>query len=121
MQKGLPDELVICDDCSTDNSADISREFAARADFPVSVIVNDSRLGSTKNFEKAISLCRFEIITLCDQDDIWHPQKLDRIADVFHQDEHMGAVFSDAELIDENSESLAGTLWSSGQFNLRKQ
>lgn len=120
-QVKLPDELIVCDDCSTDNTVDISRKFAARASFPVSIVVNDSRLGSTKNFEKAISLCQFEIIALCDQDDIWRPQKLNRIAEVFCHDKCVGAVFSDAELIDENSQPLGKTLWSSSRFNLREQ
>jgi glycosyltransferase involved in cell wall biosynthesis len=119
-QVKLPDELIICDDCSTDNTIDICRKFVGCAPFPVSIIVNDSRLGSTKNFEKAISLCRSEIIALCDQDDIWHPQKLNRIAEVFHHD-RVGAVSSDADLIDENSQPLGKTLWSSSQFSLREQ
>ncbi len=120
-QTMLPHELVICDDRSSDNTVDIIREFAAGAPFPVSLSVNDSRLGSTKNFEKAISRCQFEVIALCDQDDVWHPQKLSRMADVFHRDQYIGAVFSDAELIDENSQRLGNTLWSSNLFNMREQ
>jgi glycosyltransferase involved in cell wall biosynthesis len=120
-QTTLPEELVICDDCSSDDTVDIIREFKAAAPFPVYLSVNDSRLGSTKNFEKAISLCQFEIIALCDQDDVWHPQKLSRMAEVFHRDNRIGAVFSDAELIDENSQCLGSTLWSSNLFNIREQ
>jgi glycosyltransferase involved in cell wall biosynthesis len=120
-QSTLPHELVISDDCSSDSTVDIIREFAAGAPFPVSLSVNDSRLGSTKNFEKAISLCQFEVIALCDQDDVWHPQKLSRVAEVFHRDERIGAVFSDAELIDENSQCLGNTLWSSILFSQREQ
>jgi glycosyltransferase involved in cell wall biosynthesis len=120
-QSTLPHELVICDDCSSDSTVEIIREFAAGARFPVSLRVNDSRLGSTKNFEKAISLCQFEIVALCDQDDVWHPQKLSRMAGAFHGDERVGAVFSDAELIDENSQCLGSTLWDSNLFNKREQ
>jgi len=120
-QTRLPDELIICDDCSTDDTVHITREFGARAPFSVSVTVNDTRLGSTKNFEKAISLCQFEIIALCDQDDVWSPQKLSRIAEAFDRDNGIGAVFSDAELIDESSQSVGKTLWSSNFFNLREQ
>jgi glycosyltransferase involved in cell wall biosynthesis len=120
-QSHLPDELVVCDDRSDDNTVTIIREFAAGAPFPVFLIVNDSRLGSTKNFEKAISRCQFEIIALCDQDDVWDREKLSCIAEVFHGDKRVGAVFSDAEVIDENSRPLAKTLWSSFLFDSREQ
>jgi glycosyltransferase involved in cell wall biosynthesis len=56
-QSGMPDELVICDDRSTDGTGEILEEFAERARFPVGIIVNSENLGSTKNFERAISIC----------------------------------------------------------------
>ncbi|MCA1556539.1 MAG: glycosyltransferase, partial [Acidobacteria bacterium] len=58
----LPDELVICDDCSTDETRDVITSFAARAPFAVRLYVNEVNLGSTKNFEQAISLCTGDII-----------------------------------------------------------
>ena len=120
-QTRLPDELVICDDRSTDESVEVIRNFARRVPFPVLLGINEENLGSTKNFEKAIGLCRGEIIVLADQDDVWHPQKLTCIASVLERDERIGAVFSDAELIDEDSRPLAGTLWSSFFFTSSEQ
>lgn len=116
-QSRLPDELVVCDDQSTDESVEAIREFARRAPFPVRVSINESRLGATKNFEKAIGLCRGEIIALSDQDDIWHTEKLNRLSEVLEQNVHVGAVFSNAKMIDHESRPLAGTLWSSFLFN----
>lgn len=120
-QTRLPDELVICDDRSTDESVEIVRNFARHAPFTVRLEINEENLGSTKNFEKAIRLCEGEIIALADQDDVWHAQKLSREASVLESDEHIGAVFSDAELIDQNSQLLAKTLWDSFLFNAREQ
>jgi glycosyltransferase involved in cell wall biosynthesis len=120
-QTRLPDELVVCDDRSTDESVDIVRDFARHAPFAIRLDVNASNLGSTKNFEKAIGLCQGEIIALADQDDVWHAEKLSRIASVLDHDECIGAVFSDAELIDEDSQLLAKTLWDSFLFNSREQ
>jgi glycosyltransferase involved in cell wall biosynthesis len=120
-QTRLPDELVVCDDRSTDESAEIVRNFARHAPFPVQLEINEENLGSTKNFEKSIELCQGEIIVLADQDDIWHPEKLSRIASVLEHDERIGAVFSDAEMIDEDSRPLAGTLWSSFLFSSSEQ
>src|SRR5690242_1846918 len=76
-QTRLPDELVICDDRSADESLEIIRAFLDRPPFTVRLEINERNLGSTKNFEKAIGLCQGEIIALADQDDVWFPQKLE--------------------------------------------
>ncbi|HEV2835287.1 MAG TPA: glycosyltransferase, partial [Pyrinomonadaceae bacterium] len=75
-QTRTPDELVISDDQSTDDTLRLIEEFAATAGFPVPLSVNESNLGTAKNFEKAISLCRGDVILLSDQDDVWHSDKL---------------------------------------------
>jgi len=121
VQTRLPDELIICDDRSTDGSVEIIRSFARHAPFAVRLQINANNLGSTKNFEKSIDLCKGEIIALADQDDVWRAEKLSRIAGVLDNDERIGAVFSDAELIDEDSRPLAATLWSSFLFNSSEQ
>ncbi|GHV04446.1 hypothetical protein FACS189485_09860 [Spirochaetia bacterium] len=68
-------ELVICDDCSTDNTWAILAEYAEK-DTRVHCRRNDKNLGYTKNFEKAITLCRGDYIALSDQDDVWTPDHL---------------------------------------------
>ena len=120
-QTRLPDELIVCDDRSTDESVEIVRNFARQAQFPVQLEINQANLGSTRNFEKSIELCQGEIIALADQDDVWCPQKLSCIASGLERDDRIGAVFSDAALIDEDSRPLAGTLWSSFLFSSSEQ
>ena len=66
-------------------------------------------------------MCQGEVIALADQDDIWHPEKLGRVMEVFRRDQSIGAVFSDAELIDEAGRPLAKTLWGSVFFTSREQ
>src|ERR687885_1327551 len=75
-QARTPDELVVCDDASADATVRVVREFAAAAPFPVRLTVNERNLGSTKNFERAISLCAGDLVALSDQDDLWLPAKL---------------------------------------------
>ena len=70
-QTRLPDELVICDDCSSDDTIRIIERFSASAPFAVRLEINTQNLGSTKNFEKAIRLCQGDLIALADQDDVW--------------------------------------------------
>src|SRR4029079_17285220 len=74
-----PDELIVCDDRSTDETAQVIEAFAATAPFPVRLVRNEERLGSTRNFERAVSLCDGSLIALADQDDSWHPEKLARL------------------------------------------
>jgi glycosyltransferase involved in cell wall biosynthesis len=101
-QTRLPDELIICDDNSKDDTVKIIGQFARQAPFPVKLIVNAANLGSTKNFEKAIGHCEGDIIFLSDQDDIWHSNKLETIESVFNRSPSVGLVFSDGILIDSN-------------------
>jgi len=76
-----PLELVVCDDCSSDSTTDIIREFAAHAPFPVRLYVNDMSLGAHDNFRKAASLCSGSWVAFSDQDDVWFPNKFARIVE----------------------------------------
>lgn len=111
-QSRLPDELVICDDGSTDGTLRIVNEFAETAPFTVKIVENSSNLGSTKNFEKAMSLASGDVIFLCDQDDVWAENKIKLMAKRFAQDEELVLLFSDAELVDQDLNSLGRNLWN---------
>jgi len=61
-QDVLPDELIICDDSSSDKTILIAENFAKNSLFKVRIFRNPKNLGYVKNFEKAISLCQCDII-----------------------------------------------------------
>lgn len=111
-QTRIPDELIISDDRSSDDSAEIARKFADSAPFPVTILVNERNLGSTANFSLAIESCSGDIIALSDQDDVWLPHKLARIESEFNADPRVGLVFSNATLTDEHLKPIGMTLWS---------
>ena len=68
-------EIIVVDDCSKDNTFNILSDYAAR--YPqFKLHKNEQNLGFVKNFERAAGLCTGELIALCDQDDIWHHQKI---------------------------------------------
>jgi glycosyltransferase involved in cell wall biosynthesis len=110
-QSCLPEQVVIVDDRSFDNTKDLIEAFAASAPFPVDLHVNETTLGPMRNFQRAVELCNGEIIALCDQDDRWHPEKLFQIKEAFSARPNVGLVFSDAKLIDEHGKSLNRRLW----------
>ena len=116
VQTCLPDELVVCDDCSSDRTVEILREFKKKAPFPVHIHQNEINLGSTKNFKKAIQLCTGDIIALCDQDDVWKAHKLEKLAEALHFNPEAGYTFSDADLVDENLVLIGCRLWNSYSF-----
>jgi glycosyltransferase involved in cell wall biosynthesis len=120
-QELLPDELVVCDDGSGDETAAIVRQFAAGAPFEVRLEVNERNLGAGANFAKAVGLCRGRWIALADQDDLWLPEKLCRLHAALAQDPPAGLVFSDAVLVDAAGRDLGCRLWKAVRFTPRQQ
>jgi glycosyltransferase involved in cell wall biosynthesis len=79
-QEMAPDELVVCDDASTDSTVAILREFAAHASFRVEVIESRVNRGYARTFFAAAQKCRGGLIFFCDQDDVWSPGKISTIS-----------------------------------------
>ena len=115
-QTRRPDELVVCDDASTDATRSVLEAFAAQAPFPVRVVRNPERLGVSRNFAQAVQLCAGDVVALSDQDDRWLPNKLERLAAVFEQSRAVNAVFSDAELVNDHGQPVGQRLWESVGF-----
>ena len=116
-----PNELIVCDDASTDGTVAILESFKKASPFPVTIIVNKSRVGVCKNFENAVGHCSGDIIFLADQDDIWLPAKLETIMAAFASNPLCGYVFSNAELIDEHGNDIGIDLWTCISFDKRQQ
>lgn len=120
-QTRLPDEVVICDDGSHDNTLNILHTFSRQAPFETHIHCNKTTLGSTKNFENAIRLCTGDIIALSDQDDVWHMQKLARIEQVFLHSSQVGGVFTNADIVDQKLQSFGFSLWDVVLFSKKER
>jgi glycosyltransferase involved in cell wall biosynthesis len=120
-QSTLPDEVIAFDDRSTDRTIAILREFAASSLFPVKIFENPKNLGYAANFEQAIRACGGDLIALSDQDDIWHPHRLERSLQEFTDHPEVGLVFSDADLIDDEGTRSGATLWKTLGFAGRRK
>ena len=107
-QSHRPDEVVICDDDSSDGTLGIIQAFADTAPFKVRVFRNSQNLGYVKNFEKAVSLCQGDVIFMCDQDDVWHPEKIEICLGVLDAEQTVGLVLHDFNWIDAVGRSYPG-------------
>lgn len=108
-QTRLPDELVVCDDGSTDATLEILEAFGQQAPFAVHIYRNETNLGYVKNFEKALSLCTGDIIFLSDQDDVWFCNKVEAMAATLATRQDIFVLQADMVLADENMKPSAYT------------
>jgi glycosyltransferase involved in cell wall biosynthesis len=116
-QTVFPNELVVSDDGSSDATLSILHNFASSAPFAVRILQTQSNLGSTKNFEYAIAHCTGAIVALSDQDDVWRPEKLEKLREALNANSDAGFVVSDSELIDQAGKSLHATAWQWHRFD----
>ena len=98
-----PKEIVIVDDCSTDNTWAILQDYALKHPH-VKVFRNDTNMGAHQNFRKAFSLSSCPLIAPSDQDDLWREDKLEVLNDLLTQRE-VDLVYSQEKILWENGDS----------------
>lgn len=96
--------LLINDDCSTDKTIEILKEYEQK-DNRIYVQYNKENLGSIKNFENLLSRVENKYFMLADQDDVWMPQKVEKSLDKITK-ENADLVFTDLEAVDENLKTI---------------
>lgn len=112
------DEIVICDDGSTDKTIDILESIRKTSPVVIHIHKNSTNLGVCANFEQAVNLCKGDIIFLSDQDDIWEKDKVESVVSWFEEHKDKSAVFTDANLINESDTPfIEKTLWECIGFN----
>ena len=67
------DEIIVIDDDSSDGTVEILNRMK---DDRYKIYINQENIGVLKSFEKGLKLAKFDLICLCDQDDIWIKEKL---------------------------------------------
>ncbi|GIQ58091.1 glycosyl transferase [Flavobacterium collinsii] len=98
-------ELIIVDDCSTDNSKNIIKEWLVN--YPkVTFIANETNLGNTKSFNKALKLAHGDYIIDLATDDVLLPNCVSLQIKTFKEStfKNLGIVYGNAELITEKGE-----------------
>jgi glycosyltransferase involved in cell wall biosynthesis len=114
-QIALEDQIIVINDTSTDNSMKILESFN---DPRISIYQNSRNLGVVTSFEKAINIANGEIIFLSDQDDIWLPNKVRKVLEIFNSRPAVTLVLSDAQIIDDEDIIIASSYFSlRGEFS----
>lgn len=122
-QTRVPEQIVILDDLSGDNTWTILERFADRAaSRGIAVVLrrNTQNLGYVRNFESALNLADGEVIFLCDQDDVWNSTKVERITAEFEARPSLRLIHTDAELVDENGISIGCGLFEALELSRRE-
>lgn len=99
-------ELIVCDDCSSDETLSVLHEYANH-DPRIRIYQNEQNLGYKQNFAKALSLCTGEYIALSDQDDIWMPDHIEVLLAILG---NRSLAVGNSLLVDESGQSLGLTL-----------
>jgi len=101
------DEVLIYDDRSTDRSQTLVCNYISKYNLDNwKLIVNQSNLGWEKNFTNGICAASGDIIFPCDQDDIWHVDKIEKMADAFENNDDILLLVSGYHAFSENGGKL---------------
>ena len=102
------DEVIICDDRSTDNTVSICEEFIEKNGLSDNwhIYVNERNLGFCMNFYGAIEKCSGDHIFISDQDDEWLPEKAQIMVETMKAHPEILVLSSRYDVIDENSQII---------------
>lgn len=109
-QKLVPDEIVVIDDASSDNSLTVARAIKN----PIIRIHSEKANLGGANTMKGLSLCEGDYVAILNSDDCWEPDKLRQQIDYLDTHPECAAAFSHVALIDEKSQR-----WIDGSHRLQ--
>ncbi|QJW88302.1 glycosyltransferase family 2 protein [Spirosoma taeanense] len=120
-QTRLPDEVVVSDDGSQDQTLAILQRY--KGQLPLYIHQQPRPVGIVANFRHAVSLCRGDVIAFCDQDDVWLPHKvatglaaLERI-----DGSDPALIFTDLEVVDQQLNRIAPSYWNHRQLHPERE
>ena len=101
---GPADEVVVSDDGSTDSTISILKNYAEKdSRFHLFSIAHS---GCNANYQNAISHCTGDLIFLSDDDNVWLPNKVDRVAKAFADNPKVWFVMHDCEICDQDLKQI---------------
>lgn len=100
-------ELIVVDDCSPDNSAQVIRAWMQRTSYPVRFVQHEQNQGVVRTFSHCTRLATGSFVSLVGSDDVLHPELIARTVQKFSEEgPTCGGVYTDCRLIDANGEEI---------------
>lgn len=95
----FPIELIIGEDCSTDDTRKIVLEYQKRHPDIIRVLTSEKNVGMKMNGLRVMKACRGRYVAFCEGDDYWHhPYKLQKQVDYLEQNPECGLVYSNYDV-----------------------
>lgn len=109
-QSEKPDEIIIVDDASKDRTVAIIEDFTNKFPFDYTIVIHESNLGVAQSFEDGLSKAKCEYVLICDQDDVWHQEKIKLTKEALKN----GAVLAvcNAAVVNKNLEQTGVSMFS---------
>jgi len=107
-------ELIVGDDCSSDCTMEILREFQKK-DNRIQIFRNEKNVGFKKNFEKILSRCSGKYVAFCDQDDVWAENHLEILLKNIGDCDCVGA---NADIVDSYGQRIGQTMQEHLKINI---
>ncbi|MCK5655503.1 MAG: glycosyltransferase [Candidatus Aureabacteria bacterium] len=96
-------ELVIGEDCSSDNTRDIVHTYAEKYPFLIRVFTSEKNVGVINNFTRTLKVCTGKYIALCEGDDYWSdPYKLQKQVDFLEANPEFSLCFHKVKILKED-------------------
>lgn len=106
-QTHQPDEVLIYDDHSADGTVSIIKGYISEKNlFNWKLFENNDNVGYIKNFYQAIHEATGDLIFLCDQDDIWHSDKIEKMIMLIQKNQGIHVLCSSFRKVDESGDDL---------------
>lgn len=119
-QADFPIEYIVAEDCSTDKTREICKEYAAKYPDVIRLICSEQNVGPKENERRAFAAARGKYIAFCEGDDYWtDPLKLQKQADFLESHLEYSACFHRCRQYDESRnefyEDDCGDVFKEGQ------
>jgi len=96
-------EIIVVDDCSTDNSEEVIKSFK---DPRIRFSKNEKNLGMVPNTNKALKLAKGEFVGILHSDDCYAPKMIETALKAFSENSEVGFIYSSYVVVDENDKTV---------------
>ena len=109
--------ILICDDCSTDQTYEVLKKFGNK-DKRIVLFKNEINIGSDKTFEYLMSKVESNFFMIADQDDVWYLDKIEMSLKKLYE-EDADLVFTDLEVVDKNLNLISNSFNKTMKYNYK--